>query len=150
VKVIVYYIINYHSPPWDACKQTNKKWNFTEKKFKFFFWGYACKKFRGLGPLVWEEIDPAQTVVNPKLKFLYRCRTTILYYTLLGIATKNNSAMNAIIIPFLLSYHQQTGYLAKQSNIIIICEKHTEEISLLGGQNLYSHAAFSYCHAAGD
>jgi ankyrin repeat protein len=34
--------------------------------------GNACKKIGGLGPLVWEEIDPAQTVVNLKLKFMYR------------------------------------------------------------------------------
>jgi hypothetical protein len=26
--------------------------------------GYACKNLGGLGPLIWEEIDPAQTVVN--------------------------------------------------------------------------------------
>jgi hypothetical protein len=32
--------------------------------------GYACKNLGGLGPLVWEEIDPAQTVVNPK--FIYK------------------------------------------------------------------------------
>jgi hypothetical protein len=34
--------------------------------------GYACKHLGGLGPQVWEEIDPAQTVVNPKLEFIYR------------------------------------------------------------------------------
>jgi hypothetical protein len=34
-------------------------------------WGMPAKNW-GLGPLVLEEIDPAQTVVNPKLKFIYR------------------------------------------------------------------------------
>jgi hypothetical protein len=29
-------------------------------------------KFWGLGPLVWEEMENAQTVVNAKLNFLYR------------------------------------------------------------------------------
>jgi hypothetical protein len=34
--------------------------------------GMPAKIWVGLGPLVWEEIDPAQTVVNPNLKFIYR------------------------------------------------------------------------------
>jgi hypothetical protein len=32
--------------------------------------GYACENLGGLGPLVWEEMDPAQTVHKPKLKFI--------------------------------------------------------------------------------
>jgi hypothetical protein len=33
----------------------------------------ACKKFGGLGPLVWEEIDTEQTVVKGLAKLLYKC-----------------------------------------------------------------------------
>jgi hypothetical protein len=52
---------------------------FREKIFEFFFGyqrstsylGYACDNLGDLGPLVWEEIENAQTVVNPKLKFIY-------------------------------------------------------------------------------
>jgi hypothetical protein len=33
---------------------------------------HACKNLGGLGPLVWEEIENAQTVHKPKLKFMYR------------------------------------------------------------------------------
>jgi hypothetical protein len=40
--------------------------------------GHACKNLGGLGLLVWEEIDPAQTVVNPKLKLIYRFRFQLL------------------------------------------------------------------------
>jgi hypothetical protein len=29
-----------------------------------------------LDPLVWEEIENAQTVHKPKLKFIYRCRSS--------------------------------------------------------------------------
>jgi hypothetical protein len=32
--------------------------------------GYACEIFVGLGPLVKEEIENAQTVHKPKLKFI--------------------------------------------------------------------------------
>jgi hypothetical protein len=32
----------------------------------------ACEHLGGLGPLVWEEIENAQTVHKPKLKFIYR------------------------------------------------------------------------------
>jgi hypothetical protein len=34
---------------------------------------HACENLGGLGPLVWEEIENAQTVHKPKLKFIYRC-----------------------------------------------------------------------------
>jgi hypothetical protein len=34
--------------------------------------GYACKKFGGLGLLVWEEIETAQTVHKGLAKLLYR------------------------------------------------------------------------------
>jgi hypothetical protein len=72
------------------CKKIGKK-NFTKKKFKFFFqkmfreflkknffgyrvstanFGYVCKHLGCLGPLVLEEIYPAQTVVNPKIYIL--------------------------------------------------------------------------------
>jgi hypothetical protein len=34
--------------------------------------GSACEKLGGLGPLVLEEIENAQTVHKPKLKFIYR------------------------------------------------------------------------------
>jgi hypothetical protein len=31
----------------------------------------ACKSLGGLGPLIWEEIENEQTVLNPKLKFIH-------------------------------------------------------------------------------
>jgi hypothetical protein len=34
--------------------------------------GCACKKLGALGPMVWEEIENPQTVVNSKVKFIYR------------------------------------------------------------------------------
>jgi hypothetical protein len=34
--------------------------------------GCACENLGGLGPLILKELDPAQTIVNPKLKFIYR------------------------------------------------------------------------------
>jgi hypothetical protein len=34
--------------------------------------GYACKNLGCLRPLVWQEIETAQTVVIQKLKFIYR------------------------------------------------------------------------------
>jgi hypothetical protein len=63
--------------------------------------GYACENLGGLGPLVWEEIDPAQTVHKPKLKFIYRfvrSTTFVLYQT----ASKRNIQH---IRPFAQSAH---------------------------------------------
>jgi hypothetical protein len=34
--------------------------------------GACLRKFGGLSPLVWEEIENEQTVHKPKLKFIYR------------------------------------------------------------------------------
>jgi hypothetical protein len=40
--------------------------------FRSQFGGYDLIYLGGLGPLVWEEIENAQTVHKPKLKFIYR------------------------------------------------------------------------------
>jgi hypothetical protein len=61
-------------------KNSNKKFQKFSVNFFFQFLfgyrgsaanlGYACKKF--WGPIVWEEIETAQTVVNPKVKFMQK------------------------------------------------------------------------------
>jgi hypothetical protein len=63
----------------DSPKKSSQKknpWNF----FQIFVdypgftanLGYACENFGSLGPLVWEEIENAQTVHKGLAKLLYR------------------------------------------------------------------------------
>jgi hypothetical protein len=57
------------------------------KLFFLFFLAYGLTKvteslpakiWGGLGRLVWEEIENAQTVHKPKLKFIYRCTSCVV------------------------------------------------------------------------
>jgi hypothetical protein len=66
--------------------------NFVKKKFIFFVYrgftanlGYACENLGGLGPLVGEEIDPAQTVVNPDIEHII---FFMIYYHIISFAKK--------------------------------------------------------------
>jgi hypothetical protein len=77
--VITRWLLRYAISYKNVTKKKFRKFS-VEFFFKFFMaicvpqpiWGMPAKIWGGLGPLVWEKIDPAQTVYKPKLKFLYR------------------------------------------------------------------------------